>query len=62
MGRLPRSVGLHPLLVARAAQDVRERVVSLMTGVLEDLLVVLPPGNFSAPHLRVGPWVVNLNV
>src|SRR4030095_13640518 len=57
----PALCGRRLLVGARAAEDVPHRVVPLVTGVLEDLflLLVALQGHTDRPRLGEGRWVVD---
>src|SRR5437879_7780133 len=46
------------LFFAAAIQDTRHSVISLVTGVLENPALALPPGNCGRPGFRPGCWIV----
>ena len=56
-GALPIPPG--PLLVPGAAQNVGDRVVAFVAGVLVEQMVEALEGDLSAPGARVGPAVVD---
>src|SRR2546426_5629585 len=46
------------LFFAAAIQDTRHSVISLVTGVLENPALALPPGNCGRPGFRPGCWIL----
>src|SRR2546422_8269125 len=46
------------LFFAAAIQDTRHSVISLVTGVLENPTLALPPGNCGRPGFRPGCWIL----